>query len=77
MAKLYYTELVERFASSALDILGQYGLLEGWSSPQKWVPLAGSLAEMYRDGRTGQISAGTSEIQRNVIAQRGLGLPRA
>jgi len=77
LAKLYYSELVERFASTALDILGQYGLLEGWSVPQKWVPLGGSLAEMYRDARTGQIAAGTSEIQRNVIAQRGMGLPRA
>ncbi|MFC1983256.1 acyl-CoA dehydrogenase family protein, partial [Chloroflexota bacterium] len=73
MAKLYHTEAWERFATAALDIIGQRGILE---HSAEWIPLDGAISEMYGDCRTHQIGAGTSEIQRNIIAIRGLGLPR-
>ena len=77
MAKLCLTELLERFANTAIDILGQSGQLESWGLEQRWVPLKGGIAREYRDSRELQIGGGTSEIQRNIIAIRGLGLPRA
>ena len=39
-------------------------------------PLGGELARGYLSSVSATIAAGTSEIQRNLIATRGLGLPR-
>jgi alkylation response protein AidB-like acyl-CoA dehydrogenase len=43
----------------------------------KWAVLQGQLTRSYLSAFSGTIAAGTSEIQRNIIATRGLGLPRA
>ena len=77
MAKLSRSEVEERFANTVTDVLGQYGQLEKWGEDKKRIPLHGEAATLYRDSRTDQIAAGTSEVQLNIIAQRGLGLPRA
>jgi alkylation response protein AidB-like acyl-CoA dehydrogenase len=73
MIKLYATELMQRVAHTGTQIMGLYGQL-GIGS--KWAPLKGAMEEAYLStvGRT--IAAGTSEIMRNIIATRGLGLPR-
>lgn len=77
VAKLYYSEVGERFANVAIGILGQYGQLERWGTSKKQIPLGGEIATLYRDSRNSQIGGGTSEMQLDIIAQRGLGLPRA
>jgi alkylation response protein AidB-like acyl-CoA dehydrogenase len=72
--KLFATELSRKLASAAMEILGLYGQLERGS---KWAPLEGRHALGYLDSVSGPIGAGSSEIQRGIIATRGLGLPRA
>jgi alkylation response protein AidB-like acyl-CoA dehydrogenase len=73
MSKLQGSEMWQRFANTALGILGLYGALEPDS---KEVPLKGRIEEAYIGSIFETIYMGTSEIQRNIIAQRGLGMPR-
>jgi len=64
--------LQQHVASAAMDILGPFGQLDAGS---KWAPLEDFRREyLYSLGAT--VGAGTAEIQRNIIATRGLGLPR-
>jgi alkylation response protein AidB-like acyl-CoA dehydrogenase len=73
MSKLYGSELQQRLASAGLEILG----LDGQLAPGvRYAPLAGSLEQYYLHAAGLTVAAGTSEIQRNIIAGRGLGLPR-
>ncbi len=71
LLKLFSTELNQRIAKTAVHILGLYGQLKGDDAPNRgrW------LATFLRSAAY-TIEGGTSEIQRNIIAQRGLGLPR-
>ena len=70
--KLVTTELSRKMADAGMEILGPYGLLTGDS---KWTPMQGMAPRGYLDCISATIGAGTSEIQRNIIAMRGLGLP--
>jgi alkylation response protein AidB-like acyl-CoA dehydrogenase len=72
MAKLYGTEVIYRFANAAVGLLGLGGQLE----PGARSPLEGRIERTYLASVSYTIAGGTSEIQRNVIATRGLGLPR-
>lgn len=73
IAKLYTSELDQRVASTGLKLLGLYGQLERGSLR---VPLSGRLERLYLYSVASTIGGGTSEVQRNIIAIRGLGLPR-
>lgn len=71
--KIFWSELEQRLNDTAFELLGPYGnLVQG-------DPLAvdrGYWAHELLWSRSGTIYAGTSEVQRNIIAQRALGLPR-
>ena len=74
MAKLFSSEALVRSCAALLDVLGADGLLAR-GAPD--APAHGELEAMYRHAQVTTIRAGTSEIQRGIIAERGLGLPRA
>ena len=73
IAKLFNTDMQFRLAKAGLEIMGLYGQLEPQS---KYAPLRGKFERQYL-WQTGMIvGGGTPEIQKNIIAMRGLGLPR-
>ena len=74
MSKLFGTELTQRVAETGMEMLGLAGQLGAGS---KWAPLEGHVQRLSLSSVSSTIAAGTSEIQRNIIATRGLGLPRA
>ena len=62
--KVFWSDLDVAMHETALDLLGPAGELRG-----RW-------ADGYLFSLSGPIYAGTNEVQRNVIAERILGLPR-
>ena len=81
-AKLYSSELSQRVAATGMRLVGLYGLLdrdrkaEAEAAANRYAPRRGRLMRAYVNAVSSTIAGGTSEIQRNIIAQRGLGLPR-
>ena len=73
MSKVFGSETLQRVTTTGLDILGMYGVL---GRDDKWAPLQGRIQENWLTSFSQTIAAGTSEVQRNIIASRGLGLPR-
>ena len=73
MGKLFATEAQQRQARAATAMLGLYGLLDEGS---KHAPADGIYGKDYLLSVAATIAGGTSEIQRGIIARRGLGLPR-
>lgn len=76
VAKLYGTELNQRIQRTGMHVLGMYGQLDAKTEGPE-PPLKGRIKYMYLRSIANTIEGGTSEIQRNIIATRGLGLPRA
>lgn len=72
--KLFGAEVSQRVGRMAIEVLGLYGQL---STGSRRAPLGGRLEQAYLHSVSLTIAGGTSEIQRNVIATRGLGLPRS
>ncbi len=73
-AKLYSTELFKRAAACTMRLIGPYGQLD---KVEAIAPLSGWIEHMYLVSFGATIAAGTSEIQKNIIALRGLRLPRS
>ena len=73
-AKGYLSELAQRVAGAGVNIMGLAGQVRPESS--KWADLQGAFTMSYMVSLGGTIAGGTSEIQRGIIAHRGLGLPR-
>jgi alkylation response protein AidB-like acyl-CoA dehydrogenase len=70
--KLYYSELQQRIARTGIKLTGAYGML----MDAERTPMSARFTRDYLTSLPATIAAGSSEIQRNVIATRGLGLPR-
>lgn len=79
MNKLYSTNLMQRLTALAYELLGDTGLLmpEGDEAGMALLPDApGSWTAQYMFAIANSIAGGASNIQRNIIGERGLGLPR-
>lgn len=72
-SKLFGSELSQKLAREALEILGPHGQLRKNS---KYSVLEGMIERHFRASFVLTIGGGSSEIMRNIIAIRGLGLPR-
>ena len=70
--KVYSSELWERVAALAADILGAYGQVK----TSRWAPMGGAWESNLNSCFIASIGAGTNEIQKNVIAWFGLGMPK-
>lgn len=73
ISKVFGSELMQRVSRIAMEITGSYGRL---STTSNQAVVRGGLAEWHASNVGRTMGAGTSEIQRNIIAIRGLGLPR-
>jgi alkylation response protein AidB-like acyl-CoA dehydrogenase len=73
MGKVFWSELDVRMHALALRLLGERGLLDGGAPDAEE---GGRWLDGYLFSLAGPIYAGTNEIQRNIIAERVLGLPR-
>lgn len=73
MEKTFFAELTQQLADVAIEITGMSGQV---SENDKRAILGGRADFFYKWCVIETIYGGTSEIQRNIIAQRGLGLPR-
>lgn len=69
--KLLSTELTQKFSEAGVELLGVEGLLWEGDAPDE-----GRSAYQFLADRSATIAGGTSEVQRNIVAQRVLGLPR-
>ena len=73
MIKIFSTESSIRTIVAAMEILGPYAQLRKGS---KWARLYGALQSAYLTSFIARFGGGTNEIQRNIIAWMGLGIPR-
>ncbi|MAX11765.1 MAG: hypothetical protein CL710_05745 [Chloroflexi bacterium] len=73
-SKVFYTTLLQQVQQTGMKAFGLYSQI--WDSLSKWAPMNARFTQnsMHFAART--ISGGSNEIQRNIIATRGLGLPR-
>jgi len=71
--KVYSSELQQRIYNFGVNMLGLYGQL---ITEDPRAPFEGALPVGYLTATAATVYAGSSEIQRNIIATRGLGLPR-
>jgi alkylation response protein AidB-like acyl-CoA dehydrogenase len=84
VAKLYWSEYHLAATELALDILGLDGLVPEGRGPLRAVRTddpgapnsSGSWLGAFLNARAGTIYAGTSEVQRNILAETVLGLPK-
>ncbi|MCV7399459.1 acyl-CoA dehydrogenase family protein [Mycobacterium fragae] len=71
-AKVFGTELTQQVARQLLEVLDRNGLRKGDDAP-----LRGALESAYRFAVINTFGGGANEIQRDIIAMAGLGMPRA
>jgi 3-oxocholest-4-en-26-oyl-CoA dehydrogenase alpha subunit len=71
-AKVFGTELAQQVAGQLLEVLDHNGLRRGADAP-----LRGALESAYRVAVISTFGGGANEIQRDIIAMAGLGMPRA
>ncbi len=74
IARIHNTQLEQQVGQVGLELLGPAGQL---TADDNLAPLRGEIHRQWVRNIPTTIAAGTLEVQKNVVAQRGLGLPRA
>jgi alkylation response protein AidB-like acyl-CoA dehydrogenase len=74
IVKLQGCELNHQLAALAIDVMGEFGLIYGEDSP--YLRARGSWQFKYMFDLGLIIGGGTAQIQKNIIAERGLNMPR-
>jgi alkylation response protein AidB-like acyl-CoA dehydrogenase len=70
--KLFWSEYHKRFGNVAINLVGAQGMIR----PEGAGYRTDRWQQVFLGSRAGTIFSGTSEIQRNIIAERALGLPK-
>lgn len=73
MMKLYWSHVAQEAYETAMEVLGPLGVLE---AADPLAPAAGRYSLSFLQSRAFTIYSGSSEVQRNIIGERVLGLPR-
>jgi len=73
MSMVFASEVLRHMANVGMRILGHYGELDRDS---KWTVMNARIMRMCLSSLSIGVGGGSNEIQRNIIAMRGLGLPR-
>jgi alkylation response protein AidB-like acyl-CoA dehydrogenase len=73
VSKVFGADLLRRTTDAAMHILGPFSQIDRGS---KWAPLQGEVLRLFLTSPSMGIGGGTNEIQKSIIATRGLGLPR-
>jgi alkylation response protein AidB-like acyl-CoA dehydrogenase len=73
IARIHNGQLEQLVGQVGLELLGPTAQL---GAGDEWAPLAGELHRYWTRNIPTTIAAGTLEVQKNIVAQRGLGLPR-
>ncbi len=75
--KIFGGEMMQRFSVMATNLLGLYGQIQRLDPHPEYQRVRGRAEYMYRHAISFSLIGGANEIQRGVIASRGLGLPRS
>ena len=75
IVKLFASELEQRMATVVFHLGGLFSQLTS-RHQSEWEPLMGRLGRFQLHSVAATIGGGTSEVQRNIVATRGLGMPR-
>lgn len=73
MTKISLSDNMQRLSSGALELMAEAGQVR---IGEEGAPMNGLMESKYRVSTMLKFGAGTNEVQRNIIAQRGLGMPR-
>jgi len=74
VVKVFGAELYQRVNHTLLQIMGDFGQIQSGSD---WAPVRGRIEQDLRSDVIFTFGGGASEVQRNIIAMAGLGLPRS
>ncbi|HEU5306269.1 MAG TPA: acyl-CoA dehydrogenase family protein [Acidimicrobiia bacterium] len=74
IARIHNTQVEQLAGQVGLEVLGPQGLL---LDDDAWCLLDGEMQRQWLESIPVTVAAGTTEVQKNIIAQRGLGLPRS
>jgi len=75
--KIFNDQVQERLAIIGTEILGAYSQMDPLNRDSRWSKIRGCVESLYWLFPGISIAAGTDEIEKNIIGQFGLGLPKS